>query len=306
MAASIPSEPDVSTPGAPYCTRFDPHPREPRVVLPAGSCDCHAHICGPGAEYPYAPERIYTPYDSLLPDYLSMLAILGVGRCVLIQPSVYGSDNRVMLKAMAESPLPCRGVAVIEPSVPDAEITRLHAAGIRGIRFNLVDVRDPTGAIALDDVKALARRVKPLGWHAEFLIHADHYPDIDALFADFPTDIVLGHMGYMRPPLAVDAAGFQGLLRLAKQGRCWVKMTGPSRISGVEMPHPDVVPIARALVEAAPDRLIWGSDWPHVKLSKAIPNDGDLADLIDAWIPDPACRRQVLVDNPTVLYGFPG
>lgn len=296
------SQPDVSTPGAPYCSRFDPHPRQPRVTLPAGACDCHAHICGPGAEYPYAPERVYTPYDSLLPDYLAMLATVGVGRCVLIQPSVYGADNRVMLGAMKEAPLPCRGVAVVESTVTDTEITRLHEAGIRGLRFNLVDVRDPTGAIDLDEVTALARRVQPLGWHAEFLIHADHYPKIDEMFAGFPTDIVLGHMGYMRPPLAVDAPGFQGLLRLVRGGRCWIKMTGPSRISGGEMPHPDVVPIARALVEAAPDRMIWGSDWPHVKLSKAIPNDGDLVDLLEDWIPDAAIRRRILVDNPTALY----
>jgi 2-pyrone-4,6-dicarboxylate lactonase len=304
MTALNPPEPDVSTPAAPYCAPFDPHPRKPRVALPKHACDCHAHICGPAADHPYAPDRIYTPHDSLLTDYLHMLATVGVERCVLVQPSVYGSDNTVLLRAMEESPLPCRGVAVIEPSISDAEITRLHEAGIRGIRFNLVDVHDPTGAIPLDDVEAVARRVKPLGWHAEFLIHADNYPNIDAMFADFPTDIVLGHMGYMRPPLAVDAACFQGLLRLAKGGRCWVKMSGPARISAGEMPHPDAVPIARALIETAPDRLIWGSDWPHVKLSQAIPNDGDLVDLIAAWIPDPALRRQVLVDNPNVLYRF--
>lgn len=303
MAERKSPEPDVSSPEAPYCPRFDPHPRKPRVRLPAGSCDCHAHICGPGADYPYAPERIYTPHDSLLPDYLAMLATVGAERCVLIQPSVYGADNRVMLRAMAESPLPCRGVAVIEPTVADAEIERLHAAGIRGVRFNLVDVRDPTGAIP-SAVEALARRVKPLGWHAEFLVHADHYADVDAMFADFPTDVVFGHMGYMRPPLLLDAPGFQALLRLIRRGRCWIKMTGPSRISGGEMPHPDVVPIARALVDTAPGRLIWGSDWPHVKLSKAIPNDGDLVDLLEDWIPDAAVRRRVLVDNPTALYRF--
>jgi len=294
-----------SDPAAPYCEPFDPHPRKPRLALPPLTCDCHAHICGPESAYAYAPERIYTPPDALLPDYLHMLATVGVGRCVFVQPSIYGRDNTVMLGAMRESPLPCRGVAVVDETVSDGEIERLHAAGVRGLRFNLVDVRDPTGTVPLAAIESLARRVKPLGWHVEFLAHVDRYPDLDALFSGFPVDIVFGHMGYMRPPLAVDAERFQALLRLVRRGHCWVKFTGPSRISVDEMPYPDVVAIARALVEAAPDRMIWGSDWPHVKLSKAIPNDGDLVDLLADWIPDATVRRQVLVDNPAALYGFP-
>ena len=291
-------------PAAPYCAPFDPTPRKPRLELPPLACDCHAHICGPQSAYPYAPSRVYTPYDSLLPDYLAMLETVGVERCVLVQPSVYASDNTVMLKAMAGSPLPCRGVAVVEDSVTDAEIDRLHDAGVRGLRYNLVDVRDPTGNLALDAVTAMARRVQPLGWHVEFLMHADGYPDVVSLFADFPTDIVLGHLGYMRPPLETDAPAFRNLLSLVREGRCWIKLTGPMRISAGEMPYPDVTPIARALVEAQPGRMIWGSDWPHVKISKAIPNDGDVVDLLAEWIPDEATRRRVLVDNPTVLYGF--
>lgn len=304
MAESHPSTPLPEDPAAPYCEPFDPHPRKPNLTLPPLSCDCHAHICGPQSEFAYAPERVYTPYDSLLPDYITMLETVGVERCVLVQPSVYGADNRVMLKAMADSPLPCRGVAVVEDGVTDGEISRLHEAGVRGLRYNLVDVRDPTGNLALDAVTAMAKRVQPLGWHVEFLMHADGYPDVVSLFADFPTDIVLGHLGYMRPPLAVEAPAFQNLLQLVRGGRCWIKLTGPMRISGGEMPYPDVTPIARALVEANPERMIWGSDWPHVKVSKTIPNDGDVVDLLADWIPDEETRRRVLVDNATRLYGF--
>jgi predicted TIM-barrel fold metal-dependent hydrolase len=234
-----------------------------------------------------------------------MLGRIGVQRAVLVQPSVYGSDNSVLLRALAEAPLPCRGVAVLPPAIAEGDLRALHQAGIRGVRFNLVDVRDPSGRIDLAAARALAERVKPLGWHAEFLLHADDYPDLDRLFGDFPVAIVFGHLGYLRPPLAVANGGFQALLRLLRAGRCWVKLTGPTRISGGGMPYPDVAPIARALVDVAPDRVVWGSDWPHVKLSKPMPNDGDLVDLLADWIPDPARRQQVLVDNPAALYDFP-
>lgn len=291
-------------PAAPYCTAPDPDTGVPQLILPPLSCDCHAHICGPATKHAYAAERIYTPPDALLPAYLKMLKKIGVQRAVLVQPSIYGADNSVLLKAMNESPLPCRGVAVVDSSVSDSEIEQLHQAGIRGARFNLVDVRNPSGQINLAAVKALAERIKPLGWHAEFLIHADQYPDLDRMFSNFPVDIVFGHLGYLRPPLSVENEGFQALLRLLCGGCCWVKLTGPTRITAEEMPYPDVTPIARALIETAPDRLIWGSDWPHVKLSKAMPNDGDLVDLLAEWIPDPDRRRQVLVDNPDELYNF--
>ncbi len=297
--------PQASDPGAPYCAPSDSHPRKPRLALPAGSCDCHAHVFGPATAYPYSPARIYTPPDALPADYVRMLRTVGVERAVLIQPSVYGADNAAMLAAMADFPLPCRGVAVVDGTVSDAEIARLHKAGIRGIRFNVVDVKEPTGTMPLAAIEALALRVKPLGWHVEFLAHVDDHPDLDRMFGDFPVPIAFGHMGYMRPPLTLDNPGFAALLRLLRGGRCWVKFAGPSRISAGEMPHADVQPVARALVEAAPMRMIWGSDWPHVIIPKAMPNDGDLVDLLADWIPDPARRRQVLVDNPTALYGFP-
>ena len=289
---------------APHCAAYNPDPRVPHITLPPLSCDCHAHICGPAARYPYARERIYTPPDALLPAYLNMLQAIGVQRAVLVQPSVYGTDNRVLLKAMNESPLAVRGVAVIDHSVSDDELERLHQAGVRGARFNLVDVRNPSGQLDLSPVRDLAERLARFAWHAEFLLHADDYPDLDRLFADFPLDIVFGHLGYVRPPLAVDNRGFQALLTLLDSGRCWVKLTGPMRISADEMPYPDVIPLARTLVDRAPERVLWGSDWPHVIINKAMPNDGDLVDLLASWIPDTDRRRQVLVDNPDLLYGF--
>lgn len=290
--------------GAPPCAAPDRAPRRPRLALPAGACDTHAHICGPAARYAYSPDRIYTPPDALLADYCAMLETLGVERCVLVQPSVYGADNAAMLDAMAALGPRCRGVAVVDGAVTKDELARLHAAGVRGVRLNLVDVKSPSGAVPLDDVRALAARVAPMGWHVELLIHADDYPDLDVMFADFPADVVLGHLGYMRPGKGVDDPGFAALLRLLEGGRCWVKLTGPYRISAGGLPYADIVPHARALVDAAPDRILWGSDWPHVMVKKAMPNDGDLCDLLAEWIPEEGARERVLVRNPAALYGF--
>lgn len=294
--------PDTAEP--PLCAGPDLHPRTPKIKVPPLACDCHAHIFGPKSVYPYSPKRIYTPPDTLLPAYLHMLGILGIERAVLIQPSVYGADNRVMLKAMAEMGNRCRGVAVVEDSVSDAELENMHAAGVRGVRINVVDVAEGKGVIPMAPLKRLAERIKPFGWHVEFLMHADEFPNLDTLFADFPVEIVLGHLGYMRTDKGLGAPGFQALRRLMRAGRCWVKLTGPYRISVNETPYPDVMPYAHALIDAAPERVIWGTDWPHVMVKSAMPNDGELCDRLLDWVPDEAMRRKVLVDNPAQLYGF--
>lgn len=274
------------------------------MKLPPLACDCHAHVFGPKSAYPYSPDRIYTPPDALLPAYLGMLGVLGIERAVLIQPSVYGADNRKMLAAMAEAGDRIRGVAVVQDTVSDAELESMHAAGVRGVRINVVDVAQAKGIIPMAPLQRLAQRIKPFGWHVEFLMHADEFPELDTLFADFPVDIVLGHLGYMRTDKGLNAPGFQALLRLMRAGRCWVKLTGPSRITTTVMPYSDVTPYAHALLAAAPGRVLWGSDWPHVIIKGAMPNDGDLCDLLLDWAPDETVRRQVLADNPAKLYGF--
>jgi 2-pyrone-4,6-dicarboxylate lactonase len=291
---------------APECAGPDRNPRKPKLRLPFHACDTHAHIMGPRARYAYSPARVYTPPDCLLPDYLKMLATLGVERAVLVQPSVYGTDNTVMLKAMKTAGNRFRGVAVVAEGISEAELKRLDAAGVRGVRVNIVDVKDrKPETLPMDALKKLARRVAPLGWHMEFLMHADEFPDLDHAFADFPVDIVLGHLGYMKTDKGPGNAGFQALLRLMKAGRAWVKLTGPSRITTTGgLPYADVVPYARALLETNPERVIWGTDWPHVIIKTTMPNDGDLADLLSDWIPGARLREQVLVRNPARLYGF--
>ena len=289
--------------GASLCAPPDPCPREPKVALPSHCCDCHVHICGPRAVYPYIRERIYTPPDALLGDYLHVAATLGVERVVFVQPSVYGSDNTVLIEALAACPLPCRGVAVVEESVTGQHLRQLDRAGVRGVRFNWVDVAEGTRMASLNAIRALARRLAPFGWHAEFLLHVDDYPALDTVFRDFPVDIVIGHMGYLRPHCGLNDPGFRALRRLLSSGRCWVKLSAPYRLSS-EVSYDKASALALALVSEAPERMLWGSDWPHVMVRGRMPNDGELGDLAATWVPEASEREQMLVKNPGWLYGF--
>ncbi len=293
--------------GAPPCAPPDPELRSPRTALPRGTCDCHAHICGPASTFPYVPNRIYTPPDTLVPDYAALLGALGAERAVLVQPSVYGNDNAAMLDALPRlrnEGIACRAIAVVDHQTEDRELRNLDTAGVRGIRFNLVDLADPGAGPPLETMRDLAERISVLGWHTEFLVHVDDDPVFDQTFAEWPTPIVIGHMGYCRVDANIDAPGFQALLRLARTRQCWIKLTGPYRVSGEDLPYAKASTFARALVEAVPEQLVWGTDWPHVMVTKAMPNDADLADLLMDWIPDPGTRRAVTVDNPARLYGF--
>ena len=289
---------------APLCAAPDPSPRAPRANLPRGSCDTHMHICGPAATFDYSEDRIYTPPDALLPDYLRLCETLGIERIVFVQPSIYGTDNSAMLSAMRECPLANRGIAVVTSDVTDEELDELHSAGVRGLRFNLVDVADKKTELPLEPLHEMARRIKRLGWHLELLVHVDDYPRLDEMLGDLEVDIVVGHLGYFRPHRTVDDEGFRALLRLMQDGRCWTKLTGPYRISSGDLPYTGTSEFAQQLVQAAPERVIWGSDWPHVMVKKAMPNDGDLLDLLFDWVPDADLRHGILVTNPETLYEF--
>lgn len=289
---------------APACAPPDFEPRKPRLNFPENAADCHAHILGPVSAFAYATNRVYTPPDCLLPSYRNMLATLGVTRAVLVQPSVYGSDNEVLLRALVEAGPAFRGVAVVDWDIDFASLEMMHAAGVRGVRVNIVDVKDAKGALPIAQLQALARRVAPLGWHMEFLLHVDQFPHLDEELVDFPVEIVFGHLGYMSTEKGLDQPGFRALLRLLTRGSSWVKLSGPYRISNASMPHTDVTQFTHALLAAAPDQILWGTDWPHVMVKGAMPNDGDIADLLSDWIPDENLRRKVLVDNPARLYGF--
>ena len=212
-----------------------------------------------------------------------------------------------MLAALAAAGAGFRAVAVVAPTITRHEIEALHYAGVRGVRLNIVDRREGRNVLPVDLVRALAARIAPFGWHLEFLVNFDEAPDFAGAVASLPVPIVLGHLGYPRAGARafLDGVAFAEFLRLLAGGRCWVKLTGPYRISqGPDLPYEDVDPLAAALVAHAPDRLVWGSDWPHVMMKKPMPNDGPLADLLARWVGDAAIRKRILVDNPAALYGF--
>jgi predicted TIM-barrel fold metal-dependent hydrolase len=269
------------------------------------SCDCHAHVCGPESRYPYAANRLYTPHDALPSDYRRMLDSLGIERGVLVQPSIYAADNRALLDALAQDPVRLRGVAVVPWTISSKELEGLHAAGVRGGRQNIVDLKDGKGVLPLEELKTLGRKIKPFGWHVEFLMHVDEFPDLDRQLADFPVDVVFGHLGYVPAAKSTGEPGFKALLRLIKDGKAWVKMTAPYRLTSSAMPYPDTDKFAQALVAAAPERLVWGTDWPHVFIKTAMPDDAKLFSLFEHWVPDAKLRWRILVDNPAQLYSFP-
>jgi 2-pyrone-4,6-dicarboxylate lactonase len=296
----------VSDRNIPVCIPPDPHPDKPKFEFPPLACDCHAHICGPSSVYAYILQRIYSPPDALLPEYNHLLDKLGCRRAVLVQPSFYGTDNSAMLAAMKAAGAAFRGVAVIGDDTTANQLEGMHAAGIRGARLNIVDVREGKGQLPAERIARLADRIKPFGWHIEFLMHVDEFPEIDVTLGRLPVDVVFGHLGYVKTEKGITTPGFQSLLRLLRGGRAWAKLTGPYRISSQTLPHADTNVFAHALLDAAPDRIVWGTDWPHVaaKWTIPVPNDGALADLLLDWIPDASLRARVLAENPERLYGF--
>ena len=288
-------------PEAPYCAAPDPAPSAPHFTLPPLACDSHMHVFGPAARYPYQRNRSYTPPDAPLERYRALMATLGCQRHVLVQPSVYGTDNAKLLDTLAVAGPNVRGVVVIDARTSDSEIERLHAAGVRGARFNYVC----PGGVPFSDAESLARRVAPLGWHLDFLLDVSTFEDLERRLSALAVDSVIAHMGHCPARHGLGHPGPQALLRLLRHGRTWVKLTGGERFTAeTTAPYGDVVPVARALIEAAPARCLWGSDWPHVQLPVPMPNDGVLADQLAVWAPDARTRRAILVDNPARLYGF--
>ncbi len=290
---------------APLCQAPDQALKKPGLVLCENATDCHAHICGPQSLYPYIPNRIYTPPDALLSQYEALLDSLGVRRSVLVQPSIYGTDNRALLAAIKTNPLRFRGVAVVDWDIGDTELDDLHRAGIRGVRCNIVDLAEAKGVLPIKQLTKLANQIAPLGWHLEFLMHINEFPNLSQLLSNFPVPIVLGHLGYLKTNLGIKDPGFQNLLSLMREERAWVKLTGPYRITTEErIPYSDTNPFAYALIAANSRQVVWGTDWPHVMVKGVMPNDADLLDLLQVWIPDAAIRKQILSENPERLYQF--
>ena len=290
------------TPDYAPCAPHDPSPRRPALRLPAGAWDTHAHVCGPIQTYPLVANRLYNPPVASVTDYLHMLDTLGVERGVLVQPSVYGTDNRALLDGLAQAQGRLRGVAVLPYDVSADEVRHLHRLGVRGVRCNIVDLKEGKGQLPLAGLQQLARTIAALGWHLEFLMHVNEFPDLHRQMRTLPVPLVFGHLGYV-PTSVGGSEGFEGLLDLARAGQAWIKMTAPYRLTPESSPYASVAPVARLLCQQVPDRLLWGSDWPHVFIKTPMPNDGDLLDLMGSWMSSSADLHAIWVDHPKHLYG---
>jgi 2-pyrone-4,6-dicarboxylate lactonase len=281
---------------------FHAAPRKPSVRPPPGAVDAHCHVFGPGDVFPYARERKYTPTDAPKEKLFALRDHLGFERNVIVQGTCHGADNRAMVDALRSSAGRARGVATVTRDVDDADLAALHEAGVRGVRFNfvkrLVDVTPH------DDLLDIARRIAPLGWHVVVYFEAQDLPELASFLASLPTIVVVDHMARPDVRQPVDGAQFEAFVRFMKEhGNVWSKVSGAERLSVIGPPnYRDFVPFARRVVESFPDRVLWGTDWPHPNLKSHMPDDGDLVDLLPSIAPTAELQRRLLVDNPMRLY----
>jgi 2-pyrone-4,6-dicarboxylate lactonase len=283
------------------CLPPDPDPVKPSITLPPGACDAHCHVFGPAAKFPYSADRSYTPPDAPVEALRSLHARLGISRAVIVHASCHGSEMDVTLDAIASSNGTYRGVAVVEDSITDAELERLHAGGIRGIRFNFV--KHLGGVPDLAVFYRLVARIKPLGWHIVLHFDADDIEAQQDLLARIDVPFIIDHMGRVKAGEGLAQRPFQLLLDLYRRNPlAWLKICGAERVSVGKRPFRDAVPFAQALVAIDASRILWGTDWPHPNISKDMPNDGELVNLLGEICPDAAVRKTILVDNPTRMY----
>jgi 2-pyrone-4,6-dicarboxylate lactonase len=284
------------------CRPPDPVPKKPKFVLPEGACDAHCHVFGPVWKFPYAADRAYTPPDAPKETLAAMHRFLGVSRAVIVQASCHGADNRATLDAIGASDGRYKGIAIVDETFDDRAFRALHAGGIRGVRFNFVQHLG-----GRPDPKLFERtvaRLKDLGWHLVLHLDAKDIAELSPTIRALPVPFVIDHMGRVKAGDGLRQPAFKALLELIKLEIAWVKVCGSERVSTAGPPFTDAVPFAQALVKAAPDRVLWGTDWPHPNIARHMPNDGDLVDLVPLIAPDETHRRKLLIDNPARLYGF--
>jgi 2-pyrone-4,6-dicarboxylate lactonase len=279
-----------------------PAPRKPRYTPPPGAVDAHCHVFGPGEVFPYAAERKYTPTDAPKEKLFALRDALGFERNVIVQGTCHGADNRALVDALRTSNGRARGVATVGRDVSDAELQALHEAGVRGVRFNfvrrLVDVTPP------EVLREIAARIQPLGWHVVVYFESQELPALEPFFAQLPMIVVVDHMGRPDVRQPVDGPEFERFMRFMRDhDNIWSKVSGAERLSTSGPPdYSDFVPVARRVVETFPDRVLWGTDWPHPNLKTHMPDDGDLVDLLPKIAPTADLQQRLLVDNPRRLY----
>ena len=273
----------------------------PRLEAPALACDCHIHIYDKTT--PRAPTATAAPLTwADVPAYRAVQKRLGTERCIVVQPTAYGTDNRCTLAAIAELGIDrTRGVAVIDSTLPEPDLRRLHEGGVRGARFQML----PGGALPWEEMEPVARRIAGLGWHIQMQMDGRLLPEREALIGRLPCTVVIDHVGKFLEPVTVTHPGFQCLLRLLDRGNVWMKLAAPYEVSRSGPPlYADVGALAKHAANRFPERMVWASNWPHVSTPDAPPDDAMLLDVLLDWVPDVVRRNRILVDNPARLYGF--
>jgi predicted TIM-barrel fold metal-dependent hydrolase len=277
----------------------DDAPRQARFAIPSLACDAHCHVFGPAERFPYAPSRRYTPEDRPKEVLAALHRKLGLQRAVIVQASCHGTDNRAMLDALHSDPDRYRGVAMIDDATTEVELREMKAAGVRGIRFNFIKALGGAPDMAL--FHRAADRARPLGWHMVMQLQGDGVTEMAEVIRALRMPVVIDHMGRVDPALGVDGPAFRTLLDLLGDERIWVKLSGIERMT--RAPFTEALPFARALLRAAPHRVLWGTDFPHPNLTTPV-DEMALLNLIPDFAPTPEDRQRLLVDNPATLYGF--
>jgi 2-pyrone-4,6-dicarboxylate lactonase len=284
-------------------------PAKPKFQLPAGAVDAHCHVFGPGAEFPYAPERKYTPCDAGKAQLFALRDHLGFDKNVIVQATCHGSDNSALVDALKASNNKARGVATVKRNVTDAQLQEMHAAGVRGTRFNFV--KRLVDFTPKDELMEIAQRIAPLGWHVVIYFEAVDLPELWDFFTALPTTVVIDHMGRPDVTKPIDGPEFELFVKMMRDHpNMWSKVscperltvTGPNALNGEQNAYKDVLPFAKRIVETFPDRVLWGTDWPHPNLKNHMPDDGLLVDFIPHIATTKELQQKLLVDNPTRLY----
>ncbi len=288
-------------PPSPGYLPFHPNPSKPEFKLPKGTWDAHCHVFGPEEEFPFAPERKYTPVDAGKDKLFELHDYLGIERSVIVQATCHGADNRALIDALNASDGRYRGIATVRPDVTTEQLDKLHEAGVRGVRFNFVKrLVDDTPR---EHFLMIVEKIKPYGWHIIVYFEAADLPGLEQFLIDMPLTVVIDHLGRPDVTKGVDHPDFQRFRKLVKENdHIWVKVTCPERLTVAGPPYDDVVEFGKAIVEDIPDRVIWGTDWPHPNMKSHVPDDGKLVDHIQRIAATKEQQQALLIDNPTRLY----
>ena len=275
--------------------------KKPRLALPPGACDTHIHLFGPAAKYPVASDSPYTANDAPPEMLFELQDTLGLSTAVIVSPGAYGRDPSLLADTLAKYPDRFRGIALVKDDIATSELARLTKLGVRGMRM----MSHKRGQHVPNLAPEIAARIHEHGWHIQFYPHGTDIVEYADKLLSLKNDIVLDHFASIPAEGGIDQPAMKAVMKMLDTGRVWLKLSGPMRCTPQNVPYPAVTPMARAFVKHAPERLVWGSDWPHVNLDgREMPDDGDLVDLLLEWVPDETTRKRILVDNANKLYGF--